>query len=198
MLSGLDQASAGEIWLGKQAIHQQSEKELAILRRKRIGFVFQSAHLVPNLSILENTLLSGFLVSSDKPTVRQRALSLLEKAGLTGLEHRLPKQLSGGQQQRAAIIRALINHPDVLLADEPTGNLNSASSTAILDLLSDFHRSGQTILMVTHDLKTACQGDRILYFRDGTVLAELRFDTESSDYESKEKILSDWLLEKGW
>lgn len=198
MLSGLDYSSGGEIWLQDQSIHQKSEKELALLRRKQMGFIFQNANLVPNLTILENILIAGYLNSGDKETIRKRAIGLLKETGLETLSHRLPAQLSGGQQQRAAIVRALINSPKVLMADEPTGNLNSATSKAVLDLLSSFHQKGQTILMVTHDIKSACRGQRILYFRDGGVIDELHFDQLQLSQEEKEKRLSDWLLEKGW
>lgn len=198
MLSGLDHATEGEIWLYDQAVHQKSEKELAMIRRQYLGFVFQSSNLVPNLSVLENLLIPGFLVPGNRKKIRQRALELIRAADLEGLEDRRPSQLSGGQQQRAAIIRGLINNPKVLLADEPTGNLNSASSQAILDLLSGFHQGGQTILLVTHDIKTACRGQRVLYFKDGNIVAELCFDPTMTTSEEKERLLTDWLLEKGW
>lgn len=198
MLSGLDEATEGEIWLQNQPVHQKTEKELAVLRRKNIGFVFQNANLAPNLSVLENILIAGYLNSGDKKEIRRRAIALLEQTGLSDLASRLPAQLSGGQQQRAAIVRALINDPSVLLADEPTGNLNSATSQSILALLKAFHLKGQTILMVTHDVKSACRGDRILYFRDGGVLDELIFGQEATELEERETRLTNWLLKKGW
>lgn len=198
MLSGLDEASGGEIWLQDQPIHQLSERKLALLRRQCTGFVFQSPHLVPNLSVLENILITGYLNGGDRKEVRRRAQNLLQQTGLQELSHRLPAQLSGGQQQRVAIARALINEPRVLLADEPTGNLNSASSQAVLDLLTTFHQRGQTILMVTHDIKSASRGQRILYFRDGDVVDEWRFQNGLTDPEDREKRLTEWLLEKGW
>ncbi len=198
LLGGLDQTTAGEIWFQDQAIHHKTEKQLALWRRKNLGFVFQSANLVPNLSLLENILVAGYLVSNDRSAVRQRAGELLQQAGLEELSHRLPSQLSGGQQQRGAIVRALINAPRILLADEPTGSLNSASSKAVLDIFSAFHRAGQTVLMVTHDIKSACHGQRVLYFRDGLIVDELKFGDGQKDIHDREEQLANWLVQKDW
>lgn len=198
MVSGLDQASGGEIWLCSQPVHQKTEKQLALLRRQHIGFVFQNANLVPNLSVLENILVAGYLTPGDKSAIRHRANNLLEQTGLLEYSHRLPAQLSGGQQQRVAIARALINAPHILMADEPTGNLNSATSKKILDLLTTFHQMGQTILLATHDVRSACRGQRVLYFQDGGIIDELKFDHDRETAEKREKLLADWLSEKAW
>ena len=198
LLSGLDGLTEGEIWLEGEAIHRRSEKELALLRRKHMGFVFQQANLIPALSVLENVLVAGYLHKGNNVQIRQRAMELLQQAGLEGLEYRLPTQLSGGQQQRAAIVRALIHQPDILYADEPTGSLNSTASQAILDMLSDFHQQGQTVLMVTHDVKSACRGQQVLYFRDGRVVEECKLDSESLAPEQRELILTNWLTNNGW
>ncbi len=198
LLSGLDQTSGGEIWLRDEPVHRKNERELALLRRQNIGFVFQNAHLVPNLTVLENILVTGFLKKGDRQNIRRRAEDLLRQTGLQDLANRLPSQLSGGEQQRCAIVRALINNPKILLADEPTGSLNSAASQTILDILSRFHKMGQTILMVTHDIKSACRGERILYFRDGGVVDELHFEHEIEPTEKREQKLAAWLVEKGW
>ncbi|MCK5135585.1 MAG: ABC transporter ATP-binding protein [Bacteroidales bacterium] len=198
LLSGLDHSTGGEIWFHDQPIHQKSEKELALLRRHSIGFVFQNANLVPNLTVWENILVAGYLNQGEKEGVRQRALSLLQQTGMEDLGQRLPSQLSGGQQQRCAIVRALINSPRILMADEPTGNLNSATSQTVLDIFDSFHQLGQTILMVTHDVKSACRGERILFFRDGDVADELRFDRQDESLERREKLLTNWLLENEW
>ncbi|MCK5699532.1 MAG: ATP-binding cassette domain-containing protein, partial [Cyclobacteriaceae bacterium] len=111
---------------------------------------------------------------------------------------KFPGQLSGGQQQRCSIVRALINSPEIIIADEPTGSLNSAASNNILDIFSQFHHMGQTILMVTHDVKSAVQGKRILFFRDGDVIDELTFKNEDMPLEEREKLLTNWLTEKDW
>jgi putative ABC transport system ATP-binding protein len=198
LLSGLDEVSGGEIWLEERALHQLTEKQLALLRREEIGFVFQEPGLVPNLSVWENILIAGYLGREARQTVRQKARSLLEKVEMAELSQRLPSQLSGGQQQRVAIVRALINSPRILMADEPTGNLNSAASQAVLALFTDFHQQGQTILMVTHEVKSACRGDRILYFRDGQVVDELVFSQQEPDLVSREVKLTHWLTQQGW
>ena len=198
LLSGLDEISGGEIWLQNRPLHQESEKNLALMRRSEIGFVFQDANLVPSLSIWENILITGYLGKYSRQEVRSKAENLLQQVGLEELGHRLPSQLSGGQRQRAAIVRALINSPRILMADEPTGSLNSAASEAVLDIFSDFHRKGQTILMVTHEVKSACRGDRILYFRDGQIIDELVFEKGAESLEAREAHLTQWLVQKGW
>ena len=198
LLSGLDESTDGEIWFQNQTINNSSEKELALLRRHHIGFVFQNANLVPNLTVLENILIAGYLKGGNKKKIKKRAEDLLAQAGLQELSHRLPSQLSGGQQQRCAIVRALINSPTIVMADEPTGNLNSSSSEAVLDIFSEFNQMGQSIIMVTHDIKSACRGQRILYFRDGGVVDELRFENKEVSQEEKEKMVKDWLRDKGW
>lgn len=198
LLSGLDRPSEGEVWLNNQPVHKMTEGELALLRRRSTGFVFQSANLVPYLSVLENVLVPGYLLSGSKNSIRQRALHLLTQMELRDLCNRLPSQLSGGEQQRAAIARALINTPSLLLADEPTGSLNSAASRSVLNLLTHFHEQGQSILMVTHDIKSACRGQRILYFRDGAIIDQLKFSQTASDLSGREQVLTAWLLDKGW
>ena len=198
LLSGLTQASGGQIWLKEKAIHQESEKQMALLRRKQIGFVFQDPNLVPNLTVKENILIAGYLSGKPRSEVRKKANLLLEQVSMAEYANRLPSQLSGGQQQRVAIVRALINSPEILMADEPTGNLNSAASKAVLDIFTDFHQQGQTILMVTHEVKSACRGQRILYFRDGDIVDELTFESEEFGSGEREEILTHWLTENGW
>lgn len=197
LLSGLDGATDGKIWIGDIPIHAQTEKQLGLIRRTQIGLVFQSPMLVPNLTVLENILIAGYLGTEPRELIRAKAHSLLNSLGLTDLAHRLPTQLSGGQQQRAAIVRALIHSPPILMADEPTGNLNSSASHAVLDVFSDLHAQGQTILMVTHDLTSACRGDRIIYVRDGGVIGELHIDQQTS-LQDKEHTLAHWLNQNAW
>lgn len=198
LLSGLDQISDGEILFQKQAIQNMTEKELALLRRNHIGFVFQNSNLVPNLTLMENILMTGYLKDENKKRVMEKVEKLLEQTELTDYKDQLPSQLSGGQQQRCAIVRALINSPDIIMADEPTGSLNSASSNNVLDIFSQFHQMGQSILMVTHDIKSAIRGQRILFFRDGKVMDELIFENEELSMEKREKLLTNWLIEKNW
>ena len=198
LLSGLDQINGGEILFQNQAVQNKSEKDLALLRRQHIGFVFQNSNLVPNLTVMENILMAGYLKNGNKKKVLERAETLLKQTDLLELSDRLPSQLSGGQQQRCAIVRALINSPEIIMADEPTGSLNSAASNNVLDIFSQFHQMGQTILMVTHDIKSAVRGKRILFFRDGNVVDELTFKNEDMPLEEREKLLTNWLTEKDW
>ncbi len=198
LLSGLDHINGGEILFQNQAIQNMTEKELALLRRNHIGFVFQNSNLVPNLTLMENILMTGYLKDENKKKVMEKVDLLLKQTELQEFRNQLPSQLSGGQQQRCAIVRALINSPDIIMADEPTGSLNSASSNNVLDIFSQFHQLGQTILMVTHDIKSAIRGQRILFFRDGDVMDELIFKNEELSMEEREELLTQWLIEKKW
>ncbi len=198
LLSGLDNPSGGQIKLDQIAIQQKSERDLALFRRDKIGFVFQQYNLIPNLTLLENVTLPGFLISKKKKDVILRAKKLLALLDIEPLKNRLPSQVSGGEQQRCCIARAIINSPKILLVDEPTGNLNSSASEKVLECLNTLHRQGQTILMVTHDLKSACRGNRILYLQDGQIIDELRFEKTSRSEREKESLLLNWLTEKGW
>jgi putative ABC transport system ATP-binding protein len=155
--------------------------------------------LLDNMSILDNILAAGLLVSKDRKAITGRAVQLLTKVGLTEkIWRKFPSQLSGGETQRAAIVRALINQPKVVFADEPTGALNSASGKAALDVLTDVNNEGQSIILVTHDLKSARRGNRILYIRDGVIngICDLG-KYVSGDRERHEK-LSAFLVEMGW
>jgi putative ABC transport system ATP-binding protein len=197
LISGLENPTDGKIWFDTIPLHGRSEKELALLRRDHIGFVFQDYNLVPSLTLEENILISGYLSKKTRSEVRQRAKELMETLGIISLAKRLPSQVSGGEQQRCAIARALINHPHILMADEPTGNLNSAAAEKVLDCLAQLNKAGQSIVMVTHDLKSACRGDRVLFLKDGEVMDSIAFD-ELIPMEEREKILFNWLKEKQW
>jgi len=197
LLSGLDAASSGKIWIKNIPVHNRSQKDLAIIRRKMIGFVFQDNNLVPNLTIHENILVAGFLVPGDRKLVNQHARNLMEELGILCLAKRYPSQVSGGELQRAAIARALINNPLILLADEPTGNLNSEASEKILECLSALNRNGQTIVMVTHDLKSACRGSRVLFLKDGTIPENHSYYVDKN-HPGTEDELFNWLKNMGW
>ncbi len=198
LLSGLESISGGQIWFESEEISSHSEKKLALLRRSGMGFVFQSFNLVPNLTLLENVLAAGYLTSSSSKEIEAQAVQLLEGMGLGKLIGRLPAQVSGGEQQRAATARALINSPRILFADEPTGALNSASGTAVLDQFSALAEQDQTIFMVTHDLKAACRGHRVLFLRDGELHGEFKFESGDQTYEQREEALFGWLSTRGW
>ena len=174
IMAGLDAATSGRVWLGDTDITGLGDGELTLLRRRRIGFVFQSFNLVPTLDVLGNILLP-FDLDGRRPSAIERARidGLVESLGISGrLRHR-PHELSGGQQQRVAIARALATAPDLLFADEPTGNLDSRSSREVLALLASASREhGQSIAMVTHDPVAAAYADRVVFLGDGRIVAD--------------------------
>jgi putative ABC transport system ATP-binding protein len=181
-ISGMDSPTLGDVWFGGENIAKLSNDRLAVFRRRNCGFVFQQIQLMDNMSAMDNVLTSGFLLTGDKRALVGRAESLFGLVGLDGdLWDKFPSQLSGGEAQKVGIARALINDPKVFFADEPTGALNSASSIAVLDAISELHARGRSVVLVTHDLKTAARGGRILYLRDGSVVGELRLEPYAED-----------------
>lgn len=199
LLSGLDQLTSGEISFDDIPLQSQNEKYLSLFRRKELGFVFQAIHLIPHLSLFENLLIPAYLIEKDRKKAQSKAHALLETLDLKEETHRLPSQVSGGQQQRAAIGRALINAPRLLFADEPTGALNSTHGENVLDLLTKINEKGQSIIMVTHDVKAAIRANRILYLRDGQVTGELSLDPyQPHTSDNREAEVFTWLQEKGW
>jgi ABC-type lipoprotein export system ATPase subunit len=174
LLGGLDRATAGELWLAGRRIHQMSERGLAALRRDAVGFVFQAFHLMDELTAAENIELPLLLAGRSPRTARRRATELLEQVGLADRARHLPSQLSGGQRQRVAIARALANRPQVVLADEPTGNLDSEATLDVLRLFESLHEAGQTLVIVTHDARIAATADRLISMRDGAFIDETR------------------------
>ena len=171
LIAGLDRPTAGEVLVDGQPIHALSEDAQALLRRQKIGFVFQSYQLLANLTALENVLLPLELIGAAKPEVR--AEMLLGQVGLGERGHHYPSQLSGGEQQRVAIARAFAARPAILLADEPTGNLDSATGEKVLDLVRELREAeGTTLVLVTHDPAVAARADRLVYLRDGRVERE--------------------------
>jgi len=198
LLSGLDTVSSGDVWLDGQKISTSSEKELSLLRRKSMGFVFQAFNLVPNLSLLENVMLAGYLSAGSKKQVMEKSMQLLCKFGLEKICHRLPAQVSGGEQQRAATARALVNDPLILFADEPTGALNSSAGQNVLEHFAGLADQNQSIFMVTHDLRAACAGDRVIFMRDGRIHGEFRFPDEVRSLKQREESLFVWLTGQGW
>jgi putative ABC transport system ATP-binding protein len=172
LLAGLDRPTAGEVRLDGERIDQLSETELARLRRRKIGFVFQFFNLLPTLSAVENVELPLLLVGRRRRDARRAAGDLLGELGVGDKHAAAPVQLSGGQQQRVALARALANTPDIVLGDEPTGNLDSAAAREVLALLRDARDRGQTLLLVTHDARVAAAADRVVMLRDGLVADE--------------------------
>ncbi len=174
LLGGLDRPSGGEVWLAGKRVDGLSERGLAGMRRREIGFIFQSFHLMDELTAAENVELPALLAGLSPRQARRRALDLLEQVGLADRGRHLPAALSGGQRQRVAIARALANEPLVVLADEPTGNLDSAATLEVLRLLDRLHGSGLTLVIVTHDQRVAATADRLVSMRDGALVDEMR------------------------
>src|ERR1700758_5495270 len=174
LLGGLDRPAAGEIWLAGQRIDQMSERRMAALRRDAVGFVFQAFHLMGELTAVENVELPALLAGCSPRAPKPRATELLDQVGLADRARHLPSQLSGGQWQRVAIARALANAPLIVLADEPTGNLDSEAKLHVLQLFDSLHQAGQTLVIVTHDARIAATADRLISMRDGAFVDDTR------------------------
>lgn len=197
-LSGMDKPTLGEVYFNGEEITRYSNDKLAVFRRRNCGFIFQQIYLLNTMSILDNCMVNGLLVNKNKRQVLNKARELLRQVDLQENEwNRLPSQLSGGEAQRAGIVRALMNDPSVVFADEPTGSLNSMSSKAVLDLLTGVNQNGQSILMVTHDIKSAVRGNRILYLRDGLICGECQLGTYNES-KTRQDVLTEFLTEMGW
>jgi len=173
LIGGLDQPSSGEIFIDSRPLHGISDDELTLIRRRRIGFIFQFFNLLPILTAAENVGLPLLLEGTPFSQIKPKADALLRQVGLGERTEHRPEQLSGGEMQRVAIARALITNPAVLLADEPTGNLDSHTSEDIFMLLKTLNEQGQTIVMVTHDPKAAAYGSRIITLKDGALSEDI-------------------------
>jgi ABC-type lipoprotein export system ATPase subunit len=174
LLGGLDRPTAGQVWLVGERIDRLSERGLARRRRDGIGFVFQAFHLMEELTAVENVELPALLAGRSPRAARRRATGLLDQVGLADRARHLPSALSGGQRQRVAIARAMANDPALLLADEPTGNLDSEATLDVLRLFESLHAAGQTLVIVTHDARIAATADRLISMRDGEFIDETR------------------------
>jgi putative ABC transport system ATP-binding protein len=175
LVAGLDRPSAGEVVVGGTALHALDESRLAAWRGRSVGVVFQFFQLLPTLTVLENVLLPMDLCGTLKgPASRRRALALLDEVGIADQAPKLPAALSGGQQQRAAIARALANDPPLVVADEPTGNLDSHTADAVMDLLASLTRAGKTVLLVTHERDVSRLADRVITLSDGRIVSDVR------------------------
>jgi ABC-type lipoprotein export system ATPase subunit len=174
LLGGLDRPTGGEVWLAGQSLGRLGERGLARLRRDAVGFVFQAFHLMDELTAVENVELPALLAGRSSRAARRRAAGLLERVGLADRAGFLPSALSGGQRQRVAIARALVSDPLVVLADEPTGNLDSEATLEVLRLFESLHTAGQTLVIVTHDSRIAATAGRLISMRDGAFVDETR------------------------
>ncbi len=173
LIGGLDQPSSGEIFIDNRPLHGISDDELTLIRRRRVGFIFQFFNLLPILTAAENVSLPLLLEGKPFSQIKPKAEDLLRKVGLGERTEHRPEQLSGGEMQRVAIARALVTNPAVLLADEPTGNLDSHTSEDIFLLLKSLNEQGQTIVMVTHDSRAAAYGTRIITLKDGALSEDI-------------------------
>ena len=223
-LSGMDQPTLGTITYFVEDSHSKngsaekagieiskfSNDKLALFRRDHAGFVFQQNYLNDSMSALDNVLISGLLKTKDRKALTERAKALLEKVEISERDfQKFPTQLSGGQQQRVAVVRGVINAPEILFADEPTGALNSQNTINVLDILSDLNAQGQSIVMVTHAIKAAERGNRIIYLADGVISDECDLGPYLGDYKDEKnpnqaqaierhRKLKDFLQEQGW
>ena len=199
-LSGMDQPSLGKVEFDGTDISKYTNDQLAVFRRKNCGFVFQSVYLLDNMSVMDNILTGALVTQKNSKELIQRVKTLLSQVGLEEkIWSKFPNQLSGGESQRVGIVRAIINQPKVVFADEPTGALNSASSTDVLDIFTEVNEGGQSIVMVTHDIKTAIRGNRIIYLKDGYISGELRLGIyKKNNIEDRKEKLQAFLEEMGW
>jgi len=177
LLGGLDRATSGEILVGGERLTAMDENSLAIFRRRTMGFVFQSFNLIQSMTALENVSFPMQFAGVASSQRNERAGKLLGQVGLDNRADHRPSELSGGQQQRVAIARALVNDPSLILADEPTGNLDTSSGTAVMQLLSDLHRSGRTVLVVSHDLRMMRYATHKIFLLDGKLVSEAEYQS---------------------
>ena len=203
-VAGMDQPTSEQVWLGDVEVTKLSEDEKARLRLRRMGFVFQQMNMMANLNIQDNTLLPAAQANrgkgrKSKEELNLRARGLMEKLGIAGLETRAITQVSGGQLQRACICRSMMNEPEILFADEPTGALNKSAAEEVMEELVKLNQEGTAILMVTHDSKVASSCDRIIYLLDGRISAELALGKSVAGAEKqREEKTARWLMEMGW
>jgi len=195
-LSGMDKPTLGGISFSGKEISELSSDKLAVFRRDNCGFVFQQIYLLDNMSVLDNVLACGFLVSKNRKAVVSRAKELLTRLNLAEIAwDKFPKQISGGEAQRAGIARALINNPKIVFADEPTGALNSANGLAVLDALTEINEQGQSVVMVTHDVRSARRGNRILYLQDGVIRGECKLEKYETGNRARTEKVNAFLAE---
>ncbi len=189
-ISGMDHISEGNVIFDDVNLTQLQENDLSKFRLLKMGFVFQNAHMLKNLTIFDNIILPGLVAKKESPeNIRKRASRLMEQMEITGVENRDIKEVSGGQLQRASICRAMINNPEILFLDEPTGALNSEATDQVLEILTVLNRGGMTIMTVTHDSRVAVKAKKILYIKDGQIAASKEFKTG----DNRELELDKWL-----
>lgn len=199
-ISGMDKADSGEVRIGDVEICSLSEDDRAELRLRKMGFVFQQMNMIKSLDLIDNIILPSHRLCRSKAERREiaaRAQKLMQKTGIEALAHRKITQVSGGQLQRACICRSMMNEPEILFADEPTGALNQSAAQEVMDEFMRINREGTTILMVTHDSRIAAKCGRILYLLDGSIRGQLILNDLPQGRIREEKV-SQWLAEMGW
>ena len=204
-VSGMDKATAGEIILGDKNISGMTEKELAKARLNYMGFIFQQMHMLKNLSIMDNILLPAYQSKKggrSRKEIDAYCKELMRKMSISDIAQNDITEVSGGQLQRACICRSLMNNPDVLFADEPTGALNRSSSDEVMKMLNQVNEEGTTIMLVTHDMKVAAKCSRIMYIVDGNIKGEISLgkmaDKTETAIRERERKVNNWLIEMGW
>ena len=198
-LSGMDKPTLGDIHFLDTEISQMNNDQLAVFRRDNCGFVFQQMYLLDNMSVIDNVLASGFLVNKNRKEVIRSAKELFKQLNIDEVTwKKFPSQISGGEAQRVGIVRSLINNPKILFADEPTGALNSVNGKAVLDALTVSNDALQSVVMVTHDLRCARRGNRVIYLRDGVICGECHLGKYAPGNEERKTKLDAFLKEMGW
>lgn len=201
-ISGMDRPTSGDVLLRSVDIAALKDEKMSEVRLKQMGFIFQHSYLLKNLTIRDNILLPGFKAGTlSREQVNRKADALLEKTGIEGVAGHDIKKVSGGQLQRAAICRALINQPDILFGDEPTGALNSTATSEVMNIINTVNDEGTTVIIVTHDAKVAARAGRVIYLMDGKIHNELSLGKYEGNEETKpirERKLMEWLEQQGF
>lgn len=199
-ISGMDRATNGEISFDGEDISNIDDEKMSNIRLKKMGFIFQQSHLLKTLSIRDNIVLPGFKAKSDsRENVNAYAEELMKRTGIDQIADHDIKKVSGGQLQRAAICRALINHPDIIFGDEPTGALNSGATKEIMDIINEVNAEGTTVMLVTHDAKVAARADRVIFLSDGNITDEIVLGKyEEKSFSERENKMTQWLGKQGF
>ena len=200
-ISGMDRPTSGNVFLSGEDISKVDEEKLSSIRLNRMGFIFQHSYLLKNLSIRDNIVLPGFKSGKySREEVNKNAEAIMKKTGIISVADHDIKKVSGGQLQRTAICRALINHPDILFGDEPTGSLNSSTTKEVMDTINNINREGTTVIIVTHDAKVAARASRVIFIIDGSINDELVLGkyNGNEDNSIRDKKLTQWLDKQGF
>ncbi|MGG4142834.1 ABC transporter ATP-binding protein [Paenibacillus algorifonticola] len=200
IISGMDKMTSGSVAIQGEEIGNLPEERLAQLRLRKMGFIFQQSGFLKNLSLLDNIILPAYIAKEEsRAAINRRASELMKRTGIAQLAHADKSQVSGGQLQRAAICRALINQPQLVFGDEPTGALNSKASDEVMDILAEMNAAGTTIMLVTHDARVAAKTQRVLFMLDGCIVGERRLGgLGQAELKEREAKLSSWLAEMGF